>query len=187
MARTQTLIDAETLEYLAHQKVVDYRIVKNIELEHKNIEFIFEHTERYNNWKTDELYIERASLTEAAFLAKIHDEEQQNLKRRQLDEVSSQKSIGEDQRTFNYIMNEMKSLTDQCGQQYIARVETRQERERKSLSEGQARKLKKLTLSRNVQLRDVEDPEIRVILKGLDFNSKTSAEEKLKTEALAAK
>ncbi|KAI8832426.1 nucleotide cyclase [Chytriomyces cf. hyalinus JEL632] len=74
-----------------------------------------------------------------------------------------------------------------AARQYLARVETRQERERKSLSEGQARKLKKLTLSRNVQLRDVEDPEIRVILKGLDFNSKTSAEEKLKTEALAAK
>ncbi|KAJ3232236.1 hypothetical protein HDU81_003112 [Chytriomyces hyalinus] len=210
MARTQTLIDAETLEYLDAQRVVDTRIVKDIESEHKNIEFIFEHTERYNNWKTDELYIERASLTEAAFLAKIHDEEQQNLKRRQLEEVSSQKSIGEDQRTFNLIMNEMKSLTDQCGQnilaaerikcakkimkerrnaarQYISRVETRQERERKSLSEGQARKLKKLTLSRNVQLREVEDQEIRVILKGLDFNSKTATEEKLKTEALEAK
>ncbi|KAJ3238996.1 hypothetical protein HDU78_003096 [Chytriomyces hyalinus] len=210
MARTQTLIDEETLEYLDAQRLVDHRLVKNIELEHKNIEFVFEHTERYNNWKTDELYIERASLTEAAFLAKIHDEEQQNLKRRQLEEVSSQKSIGEDQRTFNLIMNEMKSLTDQCGQnilaaerikcakkimkerrnaarQYITRVEMRQERERKSLSEGQARKLKKLTLSRNVQLREVEDPEIRVILKGLDFNSKTAAEEKLKTEALAAK
>ncbi|KAJ3408507.1 hypothetical protein HDU80_005461 [Chytriomyces hyalinus] len=210
MARTQTLIDEETLEYLDAQRLVDHRLVKNIELEHKNIEFVFEHTERYNNWKTDELYIERASLTEASFLAKIHDEEQQNLKRRQLEEVSSQKSIGEDQRTFNLIMNEMKSLTDQCGQnilaaerikcakkimkerrnaarQYITRVEMRQERERKSLSEGQARKLKKLTLSRNVQLREVEDPEIRVILKGLDFNSKTAAEEKLKTEALAAK
>ncbi|KAJ3019956.1 UNVERIFIED_CONTAM: hypothetical protein HDU68_010419 [Siphonaria sp. JEL0065] len=218
MSKSQTLIDQETLEYLARQRIDDHNIVKNIEGEHENIEFIFEHAERYNNWKTDELYIERSFLAEATFLEKIHDEEQQNLKRRQIEEAASQKSIEEDQRTFNFIINEMKSLKVQCDQntiaaekikcgkmimkerrnaarvssyqflsQYLARVESRQERERKALAESHARKLKKMNLSRNVTLREVEDPEIRIILKGLDFNSKTALEENLRTEALKAK
>ncbi|KAJ3032009.1 UNVERIFIED_CONTAM: hypothetical protein HDU68_009110 [Siphonaria sp. JEL0065] len=44
-----------------------------------------------------------------------------------------------------------------------------------------------MTLMRNIALRQVEDAEIRVILKGLDFNAKTAAEEKFATEALARK
>ncbi|KAJ3072754.1 hypothetical protein HDU99_002103 [Rhizoclosmatium hyalinum] len=44
-----------------------------------------------------------------------------------------------------------------------------------------------MNLSRNVTLREVEDPEIRIILKGLDFNHKTAAEENMRTEALKAK
>ncbi|KAJ3095459.1 hypothetical protein HK100_005829, partial [Physocladia obscura] len=71
--------------------------------------------------------------------------------------------------------------------QFLARVEARQERERKALAESHARKLKKMNLSRNVTLRDVEDPEIRIILKGLEFTHKTSCEENLRTEALKAK
>ncbi|KAJ3343108.1 hypothetical protein HDU83_005813 [Entophlyctis luteolus] len=187
MSRTQTLIDQETLDYLDKQREDDFRIVRNIAIEHENIEFIFEHAERYNNWKTDELYLERSFLAEAGFLEKIHDEEQENLKKRQYEEAASQKSIEEDQRTFNLIINEMKSLKVQCDQQYLARVESRQERERKALAESHARKLKKMNLSRNVTLRDVEDPEIRIILKGLDFNSKTFQEENLRTESLKAK
>ncbi|KAJ3201857.1 hypothetical protein HDU82_007828, partial [Entophlyctis luteolus] len=83
MSRTQTLIDQETLDYLDKQREDDFRIVRNIAIEHENIEFIFEHAERYNNWKTDELYLERSFLAEAGFLEKIHDEEQENLKKRQ--------------------------------------------------------------------------------------------------------
>ncbi|ORY45624.1 hypothetical protein BCR33DRAFT_171606 [Rhizoclosmatium globosum] len=112
----QSLIDKETLDYLDNQRLDDSKIVRNIELEHENIEFIFEHAERYNNWKTDELYMERSFLAEAAFLEKIHDEEQENLKKRQIEEAASQKSIEEDQRTFNFIINEMKSLKVQCDQ-----------------------------------------------------------------------
>ncbi|KAJ3072800.1 hypothetical protein HDU98_002879 [Podochytrium sp. JEL0797] len=173
----QKLIDPETLTYLDRQREDDHKIVKSIESEHENIEFIFEHAERYNNWKTDELYLERSFLAEASFLEKIHDEEQENLKKRQVEETASQKSIEEDQRTFNFIINEMKSLKIQCDQntiaaekikcgkqimkerrtaarQYLARVESRQERERKALAESHARKLKKMNLSRNVTLRD---------------------------------
>ncbi|KAJ3115790.1 hypothetical protein HK100_001235, partial [Physocladia obscura] len=83
MSKTQSLIDQETLDYLENQRNDDSTIVKNIETEHENIEFIFEHAERYNNWKTDELYLERSFLAEASFLEKIHDEEQENLKKRQ--------------------------------------------------------------------------------------------------------
>ncbi|KAJ3122558.1 Receptor-type guanylate cyclase gcy-22 [Physocladia obscura] len=182
MSKTQSLIDQETLDYLENQRKDDNKIVNNIETEHEDIEFIFEHAERYNNWKTDELYLERSVLAEASFLEKIHDDEQENLKKRQLEEAASQKSIEEDQRTFNFIINEMKSL-----KQFLARVEARQERERKALAESHARKLKKMNLSRNVTLRDVEDPEIRIILKGLEFTHKTSCEENLRTEALKAK
>ncbi|KAJ3019955.1 UNVERIFIED_CONTAM: hypothetical protein HDU68_010418 [Siphonaria sp. JEL0065] len=206
----QSLVDPETLEYLVRQRIDDDKIVHAIEAEHENINFMFEHAERYSNWKTDEMFLERAHLAEAAFLEKVHGLEEQNLRLRQVEDVASQKLIEEDQRTFNFIVNEMKSLKVQSDQnkvaaekiqrgksimrerrsaahQQLARIKALQERERKALADNHARKLKKMELARNINLREVEDPEIRVILRGLDFNTKTSAEENLRTQALTQK
>ncbi|KAJ3237953.1 hypothetical protein HDU78_003792 [Chytriomyces hyalinus] len=210
MAKTQTLIDQETLDYLDRQRQDDFKIVRSIQQEHQHIEFSFEHAERYNNWRTDELYIERSAVAAAAFMNKLHDEEQENLKKRQVDETASQRQIEEDQRTFTSILKEMKSLKIKCDQNmiaaekikcgkqimkerrsaanhYLARVDARQERERKALAESHSRKLKHMKLMRNLTLREVEDPEIRIILKGLDMNVKTAADERLRTEALHQK
>ncbi|KAJ3404398.1 hypothetical protein HDU80_002899 [Chytriomyces hyalinus] len=210
MAKTQTLIDQETLDYLDRQREDDYKIVRSIQQEHHHIEFSFEHAERYNNWRTDELYIERSAVAAAAFMDKLHDEEQENLKKRQVDETASQRQIEEDQRTFTSILKEMKSLKIKCDQNmiaaekikcgkqimkerrsaanhYLTRVDARQERERKALAESHSRKLKHMKLMRNLTLREVEDPEIRIILKGLDMNAKTAADERLRTEALHQK
>ncbi|KAI8612097.1 hypothetical protein BC830DRAFT_601891 [Chytriomyces sp. MP71] len=210
MAKTQTLIDQETLIYLDKQREDDNVIVRSIEAEHESIGFIFEHSERFNNWKTDELYVERARLAEAAFLEKIHAQEQESMKKRQFEEDVSQKLIEDDQNTFSFIVNEMKSLKVQCdlnnvaaekikrgknimkerrlaAQAQLARVKALQERERKSLEGTHARKLKMTELARNVQLREVEDAEIRVVLRGLEFNEKTAADETARSEALIQK
>ena len=80
----QTLIDQETLDYLAVQREDDYRIVRDVGIEQLNIEFKYAHAERFNNWKTDELYIERTIAAEEAFLVKIHDEEHLALLARQV-------------------------------------------------------------------------------------------------------
>ena len=79
MAAKQTLIDQETLDYLTVQREDDYRIVREVGIERQNIEFKYGHAERFNNWKTDELYIERTISAEEAFLEKIQDEEMQAL------------------------------------------------------------------------------------------------------------
>ncbi|KAJ3072799.1 hypothetical protein HDU98_002878 [Podochytrium sp. JEL0797] len=210
MAPPQSLLDPETLTYLDLQRDDDNKIVRTIEQEHLDIEFAFEHSERASNWKTDELYMERSFLAEAAFLEKIQTQERENARLRQEEEAASYASIDSDQRTFRFILNEMKSLKVKCDQNHIAaekmkqgkkimkerrvaaqqqlvRMKAQHERERKSLTEKHRRKLGKLALSRNLTLRDVEDPEIRVILKGLDFNKKTAAEESLKAQTLTQK
>jgi hypothetical protein len=103
----------------------------------------------------------------------------------------------------------MKSLTIQCAQnkaaaermkrakavlkerraavrQHLARIEARQERERKSLAESHKRSLKQRKFVRGVVIRDVEDPEIRIIVSGQEFNQRTMAEENAKTNATKA-
>ena len=62
-------------------------------------------------------------------------------------------------------------------QQYLQRVEARQDKERKNLAETHARVLRTMSLSRNLALRQVEDAEIRIILSGQEFNAKTMAAE----------
>ncbi|KAJ3299021.1 Nitrogen permease regulator 2, partial [Blyttiomyces sp. JEL0837] len=165
----------------------------------------YAHAERFNNFKTDELYIERANLAEASFLEKVHDDEHTSMLARQAEDAASQLSMEEDLKTFNNIVSEMRTLTLQCAQnkaaaermkraknilkerraamrQHLARVEARQERERKSLAEAHARHLKLLNYGRNLHIRDVEDPEIRIILKGFEFNNKTLNDEIMKTK-----
>ncbi|TPX73049.1 hypothetical protein CcCBS67573_g05684 [Chytriomyces confervae] len=177
MAKTQTLIDQETLDYLDRQRQDDFKIMRSIQQEHQHIEFSFEHAERYNNWRTDELYIERSAVAAAAFMNKLHDEEQENLKKRQNMIAAEKIKCGKQ------IMKERRSAANH----YLARVDARQERERKALAESHSRKLKHMKLMRNLTLREVEDPEIRIILKGLDMNVKTAADERLRTEALHQK
>jgi hypothetical protein len=48
--------------------------------------------------------------------------------------------------------------------------------------ETHARQLRTMTLSRNLQLRQVEDAEIRIILSGQEFNTKTMAAEKYRVK-----
>lgn len=204
------LIDDETLVFLTKQRGEDTQISINIAMEQHITEFRYEHAERFNNWQTDELYIEQANLAEAAFLEKVHDSEKVTLLARHEEDAAAQKAIFEDQRTFNNVINEMKSLTIQCAQNkaaaermkrakavlkerraavrnHLTRIEARQERERKSAADTQARRLKQMKLIRGVILRDVEDPEIRIILGGQDFNERTLAEENAKTDAWRAK
>jgi class 3 adenylate cyclase len=203
------LIDDETFVFLGNQTKEDYRITARIGIEKHVTEFRYEHAERFNNWQTDELYIEQANIAEAAFLEKVHDSEMSNVLTRHAEDAASQKAIFEDQRTFNAIINEMKSLTVQSAQnkaaaermkrakavlkerrnavrQHLARIEARQDRERKSIGETQKRSLKQKKLVRGTVIRDVEDPEIRIIVGGLDFNAKTMAEENAKTNAVKA-
>jgi class 3 adenylate cyclase len=203
------LIDDETFVFLGNQTKEDYRITARIGIEKHVTEFRYEHAERFNNWQTDELYIEQANIAEAAFLEKVHDSEMSNVLTRHAEDAASQKAIFEDQRTFNAIINEMKSLTVQSAQnkaaaermkrakavlkerrnavrQHLARIEARQDRERKSIAETQKRSLKQKKLVRGTVIRDVEDPEIRIIISGAEFNAKSMAEENGRTNAVKA-
>ena len=92
-AAKQTLIDQETLDYLGVQREDDYRIVREIGLEQKNIEFKYGHAERFNNWKTDEMYIDRAFIAEEAFMDKIYDEEKAALLSRHVRYLEKKNSI----------------------------------------------------------------------------------------------
>ncbi|KAI8608508.1 adenylate and guanylate cyclase catalytic domain-containing protein [Chytriomyces sp. MP71] len=116
----------------------------------------------------------------------------------------------DDERIFNLLVNEMKSLKFQSDEnivaaskarnskfiliekrnsarQYLARIEAQQERERRALTEKQTRLLKRNQLSRNLRLKEIEDAEIRVILKGHSVSSKTLAEENVITTAMNRK
>jgi hypothetical protein len=73
------LIDDETFVFLGNQTKEDYRITARIGIEKHVTEFRYEHAERFNNWQTDELYIEQANIAEASFLEKIHDSEMSNV------------------------------------------------------------------------------------------------------------
>jgi hypothetical protein len=70
--------------------------------------------------------------------------------------------------------------------QHLARIEARQDRERKSIAETQKRSLKQRKLVRGTVIRDVEDPEIRIIISGAEFNAKSMAEETGRTNAVKA-
>ncbi|KAJ3409332.1 hypothetical protein HDV05_004471, partial [Chytridiales sp. JEL 0842] len=205
----QTLIDPETLDYLARQRADDHLIVQGIEADRHNIEFKYAHVERLNNFKTDELYLERNHVAEEEFLEKVYDQEKEGILARQTQDVADQMSIEEDQKTFTAILLEMKSLKVQCDQnkaaaekmrriksilkekrlalrQHLARVEARQENERKNLMAAHARHLKHMNYNRHLVIRDVEDPEIRVILAGNQFNAKTLAAEEASTASQKA-
>ena len=73
------LIDDETFVFLGNQTKEDYNIAGRIGIEKHITEFRYDHAERFNNWQTDELYIEQANTAEAGFLEKIHDSEMQNV------------------------------------------------------------------------------------------------------------
>ena len=79
MSSVQKLIDPETLEFLDKQREGDMQIVADIGSEQKHIEFRYGHAERFNQWKSEELHIDRANFKEAAFLEKIHDEEESSI------------------------------------------------------------------------------------------------------------
>ncbi|KAJ1563288.1 hypothetical protein HK405_002607, partial [Cladochytrium tenue] len=153
----QKLIDEETLEFLDRQREEDTVIVTGIKVEQKHIEFRYGHAERYNQWRSEELYLERANLAEASFLEKIHDDEEQSILSRQAEHSRIQMEMEKDLQTFNSIMNEMRSLNTLCNQnkaaaermkrakqilkqrreavqQHLQRVEARQDKERKSLA-----------------------------------------------------
>ncbi|KAI8834384.1 hypothetical protein BJ741DRAFT_609819 [Chytriomyces cf. hyalinus JEL632] len=206
----QTLIDSETLDFLEKQRAEDTKLVETIDIEKRHTEFIFAHTERFNNWATDEVYIQKASKTAAAFLADLNQDELDSLMKTQMDEAASQLQIQEDERTFNIIIQEMRSLKAVCDQnksaavkmrrgkklirerrhaalEFLSRFEERQKREMKALTDAHARKIKQMDLSRNVVLRDVEDAEIRVILRGLDFNKRNAKEEEHRLKLLSEK
>ncbi|KAJ3212276.1 Nitrogen permease regulator 2 [Dinochytrium kinnereticum] len=199
-------VDDETIDFLNHARDDDKFLVDSITLDRKDIEFKHGHAERLNNFRTDELYIERANVVEAAFLTTLFDEEYESLLARQAEEIEEQNAIESDRKTFVQIMNEMKDLKLQCLQNKAAadmlksskkthkerrtavrdrlsRLEVRQERERKSLAEAHARQLKDMKLSRNLTLLDIEDPELRIITAGNDFNSLTLAAENAKMNA----
>ncbi|KAJ3109165.1 hypothetical protein HDU97_008564 [Phlyctochytrium planicorne] len=209
MSKKNIEIDEETLEFLNAARYEDKVLVDSISLERKDVEFKHGHAERLNNFKTDELYIERANAVESTFLEKLFDEEYESLLARQSEESEEQNAIEADRKTFVQIMNEMKDLKLQCLQNKAAadvlksskktlrqrrtavrdrltRLEVRQEKERRSLAEAHARHLKDLKLTRNLTLREVEDPELRIIISGHDFNSKTLAAENAKTNAVKA-
>jgi hypothetical protein len=80
----QTLIDPETLDYLDRQRHEDAVIVQGIETDRHNIEFKYAHVERLNNFRTDELYLERNHLAEEEFLEKIYDQEKEGILTRQV-------------------------------------------------------------------------------------------------------
>ncbi|KAJ3212274.1 Nitrogen permease regulator 2 [Dinochytrium kinnereticum] len=209
MTTKAKLIDEETIAFLHHTSVEDNDIVKGIGLDRRDIEFKYQHTERLNNWRTDELYIARAQEVEGTFLEKMYDEEHENFLARQAEEASEQVAIENDRKTFGQIMNDIKDLKLQCLQNRaaadmrksakktvkerrqavrdrLARLEIRQERERRSLSEAHARKLKDIKLSRNIVLRDIEDPELRIIINGNEYNDKTLAAENAKMKVQTA-
>jgi hypothetical protein len=73
------LINDETFVFLGNQTKEDYNITARIGIEKHITEFRYEHAERFNNWQTDELYIDQANIAEAAFLNKIHDSEMANV------------------------------------------------------------------------------------------------------------
>ncbi|TPX73050.1 hypothetical protein CcCBS67573_g05685 [Chytriomyces confervae] len=173
----QTLIDVETLDFLEKQRAEDTKLVESIDIEKRHTEFIFAHTERFNNWATDEVYIQKANKTAAAFLADLNQDELDSLMKTQMDEAASQLQIQEDERTFNIIIQEMRCLKAVCDQEFLSRFEEKQKREMKALTDAHARKIIQMDLSRHVVLRDVEDAEIRVILRGLEFNKRNAREE----------
>ncbi|KAI8832609.1 hypothetical protein BJ741DRAFT_285738 [Chytriomyces cf. hyalinus JEL632] len=57
----------------------------------------------------------------------------------------------------------------------------------KALTDAHARKIVQMDLSRHVVLRDVEDAEIRVILRGLEFNKRNAKEEGDRLKMLSKK
>ncbi|KAJ3237952.1 Nitrogen permease regulator 2 [Chytriomyces hyalinus] len=188
----QTLIDVETLEFLEKQRAEDTKLVQSIDIEKRHTEFIFAHTERFNNWAIDEVYIQKANKTAAAFLADLNQDELDSLMKTQMDEAASQLQIQEDERTFNIIIQEMRGLKAVCDQnksaaEFLSRFEEKQKREMKALTDAHARKIIQMDLSRHVVLRDVEDAEIRVILRGLEFNKRNAKEERNRLTMLSEK
>ncbi|KAJ3130811.1 Guanylate cyclase 2G, partial [Irineochytrium annulatum] len=205
--KAASLIDNETIAFLDGARNQDTLIVNSIALERRNIDFKFGHTERLNNWRTDELHIEKANIAEATFLSKLQDEEQAQLLDRQTLESTEEMAVENDQKTFNLIVNEMKSLKLQClqnkeaadklkrakktlksrraaVQSRLTRLESLQEQQRRNLSEAHTRALKEMKLGRNLRLREVEDPEMRIVLNGHEFNAKTLAAESAKDKAI---
>ncbi|KAI8851743.1 hypothetical protein BC829DRAFT_96160 [Chytridium lagenaria] len=209
MASKVKLMDDVTLNLITRAKKEDDEIINGIALDRKDIEFKYLHTERLNNWRTDELYIRRAQETETNFLEKIYDEEHATFLARQSEEASEQTAIENDRKVFGQIMSDiidlkLQSLQNraaadmrksakktvkerrQAVRDRLARLDIRQERERRSLVEAHARKLKDIKLSRNITLRDIEDPELRIIISGKEYNDKAAAAENVRLKALKA-
>ncbi|KAJ3099890.1 hypothetical protein HDU97_002674 [Phlyctochytrium planicorne] len=226
MSAKTKLIDDETIEFLGRARDEDIAIISSIGNERKDIEFKYRHSERLNNWRTDELYITRSQEVEATFLESIHDEEHETFLKRQVrddffsgslsfsithtfpqaEEAAEQMAIENDRKTFGQIMSDIKDLKLQSLQNRAAadmrksakrtvkerrqavrarlsRLEIRQERERRSLAEAHNRQLKDIKLTRNLKLKEVEDPELRIIISGHEFNEKTLAAENAKIKA----
>ncbi|KAJ3117417.1 Nitrogen permease reactivator protein [Phlyctochytrium bullatum] len=214
------VLDDETINFLREKRKDDRLLVKEIELERLDIEFKHTHTERVSNFRTDEIYIDRAQEAEANFIVTIAAEEHRAFVGRQEDEAKEQQNIEEDRSTFGQIMNEMKDLKLKCLQVSIAslyklisvqnktaadlrkvqkkslrerraavkerltRLEARQERERKSLTDAHSREIKRMKYARHIHLRDFEDAELRCMVDGKEFNEKTHAMDQAKTKAM---
>ncbi|KAI8851741.1 hypothetical protein BC829DRAFT_96037 [Chytridium lagenaria] len=116
----ECIIDAESLEFLRQKRAHDRTIVASLGLERQDAEFRNGHAERLNNWKTDEIYIERSQEEEANFLHNLAIEEQKSFLVLQAEEVKEEESIEEDRTVFGKIMSDMKDLKLQCLQNKAA-------------------------------------------------------------------
>ncbi|KAI9348566.1 hypothetical protein BDR26DRAFT_853476 [Obelidium mucronatum] len=206
----QTLIDDATLAFLATQRAADAALVGRIWRDGRHAEFQFRHAARRNAFGVDDIGRREAAAALALTLEKVHADEAAALQLAQSQENESRLAVADDEKTLAAVLREMKAVrqsmdANRAGEKaakrfktlmterrkaaklYLKRIEEGQDREKKELRDSHNRALKTMSLMRNVALRDVEDAEIRVILKGLDFNSKTAAEEKRNAEALARK
>ncbi|KAJ3117418.1 hypothetical protein HDU96_006799 [Phlyctochytrium bullatum] len=193
------LLDDATLELIQEVKVQEDSIVEHIHLDRKDIEFKYQHAERLNNWKTDELYIVRSEETEAEFIAKLRDDEYKKFLDRQGEEFNEQMAIEVDRKTFGQIMGDIKDLKLQFlhnratndmrasakktnvlrGSKFVKNVNA-------GALQAHARKIKQIKYNRNIVIRAIEDKELRILAAGHEFNDKTLAAENAKIKALEA-
>ncbi|KAJ3099891.1 Nitrogen permease regulator 2 [Phlyctochytrium planicorne] len=200
------VVDEETLAFLNEARDLDYTIIAGVNLDRRDIEFKHTHAERLSNFRTDEIYLERSFEAEAEFLEMLIKEERDNFLSRQVEEAHEQLSIESDRTTFGQIMSEMKdlkllSLQNKAAadirksskkslkqrrlaiRDKLSRLEIRQERERRSLGEAHSRYLRDLKLTRHLVLKEVEDPELRLIISGKQVNERTLAADSAKAKA----
>ncbi|KAJ3212275.1 Nitrogen permease regulator 2 [Dinochytrium kinnereticum] len=209
-ASKSKLIDDDTLELFRVKRIDDREICSRVASERDDTEFRYLHVERLNNWRTDEIYSEKAEESDAVFLETLMKEEHSNFLARQEEEAEEQVSLENDRTTFGHIMSEMKDLKLQCLQNKAA-ADLRKSQKKKSVCPGSRlvknangrashvsylkivslieldaheRRLKTMTLARNIQIRDVEDPELRCIAAGLDFNAKYQAQDAAKMKVI---